>query len=153
MSDVFDQSPSKTIPYLTQQLHCNPVDFPQFENVYITSYANPFIMVYEEGQFRRQPKNEVIKELIGQGVILLGHHIEEVELDADFDTDDTEHGIFAKYKKYNNSVTDEDDPKRKELEKELIAILLDQGDRLKMDPKSKIILKNYLTDETTQAPQ
>ena len=126
----------QSIPYLTRKIHCNPEVFPEYENVYLESLKAPYAMVYGEGQFHRQPKEETIGNLIANGIQLLGRHVEEFIEDEK---------IIQKYDSYLASVSTEDDPKRKALEHKLIGILLDQGDRIKLDTRSKMILKNYMT--------
>jgi hypothetical protein len=126
---------SQSIPYITKQIHCNPEVFPQYENIYLDSFKAPFAMVYSDGQFHRQSTAEAIDNLIEEGIHLLQDHVDGIE----------DEKIIRKYETYRDSVESEDAPRRKELEHEIIGILLDQGDRIKLDNRSKMILKNYMT--------
>jgi hypothetical protein len=130
LQDLVVNHISTSIPTLTKKIHCNP-EFPQYSNVYIQSYRNPYAMVFQDGNFCRQPKMKTIGQLIDQCVQLLGNHVDGIE----------DQRIIRKYERYRDSI-DEDGESRKELESELIAILIDQGDRL--DCNSRLMLENYM---------
>ena len=134
LQDTLTKHLGQSIPYLTKQIHCNQELFPEYNNVYIESYRNPFAMIFQNGQFCRQSKMQTIDQLIDQCVMFLGNHVEANIEDQ---------RLIKKYEQYRDSV-DTDGHRRKELEGELIGILLDQGDRLKLDNNSRLMLKNYI---------
>ena len=94
----------QSIPYITKQIHCNPEVFPQYENVYMDSFKDPYAMIYSEGQFHRQLKAETIDNLIEEGIHLLETHVEDHVEDEK---------IIRKYETYRDSVETENAPNRK----------------------------------------
>lgn len=134
LDNVIHQHLLNSIPYLTKQIHCNMDVFPQYSNIFIESYRNPYIMVYIDGQFRRQPKKQTINNLIDEFIQMMGNHVDNTIIDDK---------LIKKYENYRDSV-DIDGNRRKELEDELIGILLDQGEKLKLDNNFKLILQNHI---------
>jgi hypothetical protein len=65
---------------------------------------------------------------------MLGNHVDDTVVDQ---------RLIRKYELYRDSV-DVDGNRRKELEDELIGILLDQGERLKLDANFKLMLQEYI---------
>jgi hypothetical protein len=125
-----------SVPFLTRKIHCNP-DLPEYRNVYIKSFSNPYAMIYNGGQFCRQDKTIVIGQLIDQCLQFIGNHVEELD----------NHKLTEKYERYRDSV-DTDGKRRKELEKELIGILIDQNDQFKLDCGSKKLLIEYIEEKS-----
>jgi hypothetical protein len=123
-----------SVPFLTKHIHCNP-DLPEYRNVYIKSFNNPYAMIYNGGQFCRQDKTLVIGQLIDQCLQFIGNHVEELDNQK----------LTEKYERYRDSV-DTDGKRRKELEKELIGILIDQNDQFKLDIQSKMLLIDYIKE-------
>ena len=134
MNDVIHKHLTHSIPFLTKHIHCNQDVFPQYSNVFIESYRNPYAMVYSDGQFHRQPKKQTIDQLIDECIQMLGNHVDDNVIDQ---------RLIKKYELYRDSV-DEDGSRRKELENELIGILLDQGDRLKLDNNFRSMLQEHI---------
>lgn len=150
LEDALHKHLIESVPYLTQKIHCNEELFPQYANVYMDSYRTPYAMVYNNGKFRRQPKDDTIDSLIDQCIRFLGNHVDDT-LDIN---DKNDRKIIDKYEKYRDSIDESGDKKgdaRKQLERELIGILLDQGDRLRLDKKSENKFKEYLAIETDRS--
>jgi hypothetical protein len=134
LDDAIKNHLTHSIPFLTKQIHCNQEIFPQYNNVFIDSYRNPYAMVYSNGKFHRQLKKNTIDQIIDECIHMLGDHVDDNIIDEK---------LIKKYELYRDSV-DIDGHRRKELEDELIGILLDQGERLKLDTNFRLLLQDYI---------
>ena len=61
LQDTLTKHLGQSIPYLTKQIHCNQELFPEYNNVYIESYRNPFAMIFQNGQFCDGLKNVLFR--------------------------------------------------------------------------------------------
>jgi hypothetical protein len=129
IKDLLTKHIDDGIPYLTKQIHCNQDLLPQYSNVYIDSYNAPCAMVFDDGRFCRQAKEQVINALISKCMDIIDKHAED--FNAKF---------FTRCEAYHDEL-DENDKLRKDISKELILMLVNHGDRLKTDPRFQPMLK------------
>jgi hypothetical protein len=123
INDTIKHHLNEAIPYLTKKIHCNPIMFPTYTNMFITKYHSPYIMVYCDGCFRRENKAYVLDKIITKFIHILESYV---------NVHDFDHEIFEQYEHYRDSVI-EGGEKRKDLEDELIGLLIDFCELYKMD--------------------
>jgi hypothetical protein len=133
LDDTITHHLNDSIPYLTKEIHCNREVYPEYNNLYMTKYHSPYMMVYQEGRFQRKNKVQALDDLIEQFIHILGNYID----DHDFGQK-----IFERYERYRDSVV-EGGERRKDLENELIGILIDFCELYKMDQVAEQIRKEY----------
>jgi translation elongation factor EF-G len=119
---------------LTKEIHCNPVEFPEYLNAYITKYNSQFAMVYKEGRFQRKLKEELLTELIENINDMVERYIQDNEYSDK---------IYDRFDEYYNSIIDGGE-KRKNLDTKIVGLLLDCGETLQMEQVSKRKLHEYV---------
>jgi hypothetical protein len=124
---------TESVPFLTQEVHCNPTVFPEYCNIYVDKYNSPYAMVFQDKRFQRKMKKQTLDDVIETFIRMLGNYVD----DHDFGQK-----ILDRYERYRDSIEEGGDH-RKELEDELVGILIDFGELYKMDQISQRKLKSY----------
>jgi hypothetical protein len=139
---------SRSIEYLTEQIHCNKEVFPEYTNVYIRNYKSPFALVSDGKRFQHKPQKRIIEEIIDSSMGMLQQYIDTTD-------DSLGHKIIKKYEDYcdlvDTSVNDtKKSERRKDLEIEIAGMLLDMRPIIESDPTLKPMLDRLEVGEFTQ---
>jgi hypothetical protein len=86
-------------------------------------------MVFDDGRFCRQAKEQVINSIISKCMDIIDKHAEDFNM-----------RFFEKCNAYHDEL-DDNDKLRKDISKELILMLVNHGDRIKTDPRFQPMLK------------
>lgn len=146
--DTLANHSSRSIEYLTEQIHCNKEVFPEYTNVYIRNYKSPFALVSDGKRFQHKPQKRIIEEIIDSSMGMLQQYIDTTD-------DNLGHKIIRKYEDYcdlvDTSVNDtKKSERRKDLEIEIAGMLLDMRPIIESDPTLKPMLDRLEEGEFTQ---
>lgn len=127
---------SRSVEYITEQIHCNKEVFPEYMNVYVRNYQSPYALVSNGERFQNKPKTRVIEDLIEKARGMLQSYIDTNE-------DKLRQKVIGKCDDYFNLIDTTDGKKserRKELEVEIGGMLLDMRSIIESDPSMKNML-------------
>lgn len=143
LHDALTKHSGHSIEYITEQIHCNKMVFPEYVNVYLNGYKSPFALVSDGQQFKHKPQKRIIDQIIEKSISMLQNYM-------DANSEKYDHKIIKKYDKYINLIeSDENDKKterRKDLEIEIAGLLLDMRSVIELDPNMKIMLDKLGAD-------
>ena len=118
------KQPSKHIPYLIEQTNCNP-ECPVLNSVKITNKKDMFAQISNGQKFIYATKKKVISELIEKKRELLRDYIKH-------NRDKYKGKTVTGYQRYDN-VLDDNPEEMKDLENEVMCMLLNISDNMGSD--------------------
>lgn len=147
LHDAVTNHTSRSIEFLTEQIHCNKEMFPEYTNVYIRNYKSPFALVSDGQKFQHKLQKRIIDEIIEKGMHMLQTYI-------DTNNDNLGQKIIKKYEDYcglvDTSINDtRKSERRKDLELEIAGMLLDMRAVIDSDSTMKTMLDRLEEGEFT----
>jgi hypothetical protein len=121
LHDALTKHTNHSIEYLTEQIHCNKEVFPEYNNVYVKNYKSPFALVSNGTKFQNKLRTRIIGQIIANLIGMLQEYIDNNE-------DKYDQEIIDQYETYRDWVGDDSDKKnerRKDLEIDIMGLLLD----------------------------
>jgi hypothetical protein len=139
LHNALSKHPANFISYLIKQTNCNPL-LPLYNSVKITNKKDPYAQISNGINFIYVPKKSTISQLIENKRELLQTYVDE-------HGDKYGEKILRKYQNYIDFL-DTDKEAQKDLETEIICMLLNVSDLIGSDDWSKKLLGDLKAWET-----
>lgn len=130
---ALSQHPANFISYLIKETNCNP-NLPLYNSVKITNKKDPFAQVSDGDKFIYASKKKIITQLIENKRQILQEYV-------DNNGDKYGEKILKRYQNYVDFL-DDDKEAQKELEVDIICMLLNVSDLIGSDEWSKKLLED-----------
>lgn len=139
LHNALSQHPGNFISYLIKETNCNP-NLPLYNSVKITNKKDPFAQVSDGDKFIYASKKKIITQLIENKRQILQEYVDK-------NGDKYGEKILKRYQNYVDFL-DDDKEAQKELEVDIICMLLNVSDLIGSDEWSKKLLEDLKVWET-----
>lgn len=126
--------PSDCISYLIKETNCNPT-LPMFNSIKITNKKDDFVQISDGTKFIYAPRKKTIMDLIENKRHILQEYV-------DNNGNKCGEKLLKRYQTYVDLLDDEDKDTRKELELDIVCMLLNVSDLIGSDDWSKKLLND-----------
>jgi hypothetical protein len=140
LHDALSKHPNNFITYLIKETNCNP-DLPLFNSVKLTNKKEPFIQISDGEKYVYAPKKEIITQLIDNKREILQRYIDD-------NHDRYGEKLLKIYERYITYLEDNEDEAFKELEVQIICMLLNVSEVIGSDDWSKKLLNDLKVWDT-----
>jgi len=140
LHDALSKHPANFISYLIKETNCNP-ELPLFNSIKITNKKDPFAQISNGNKYIYASKKKIITQLIENKRQILQEYV-------DNNGDKYGQKILKRYQNYVDFL-DDDKEAQKELEVDIICMLLNVSDVIGSDDWSKKLLENLKAWENT----
>jgi len=127
------QHPANFISFLIRETNCNP-ELPLYNSVKLTSGKNPYAQISNGHKFIYETKKKIIDQLIENKRQILQEYVDE-------HGDKYGQKFLNRYQHYLDDL-DEDQHVRKELEADIVCMLLNMSDVIGSDEWSRKLLED-----------
>lgn len=132
LHEALSQHPSNCISYLIKETNCNPTQ-PMFNSIKVTNKRDDFVQISDGMKFIYAPRKKTIMDLIENKRHLLQEYV-------DNNGDKYGEKILRRYQTYVDLLDDEGKSTQKELEIDIVCMLLNLSDVIGSDEWSKKLL-------------
>lgn len=141
LHEALSRHPANFVSYLIKKTNCNP-NMPIYNSIKCTSKKDPFLQISDGKKFVYAPRDDTISRLIENKKGILQQYV---------DDNGDRYGkiILNKYQKYLEFLDNESNSK-KNLELEIICMLLNMSDVIGSDDWSKKLLEDLKISESDQ---
>lgn len=133
LHSAISEHTTKCIPYLIEQTNCNP-QLPLYNSVKLTNKKDPYVQISDGKKYVFKTKKQIIKDLIENKRSLLQQYFDDHR-------DECGRKTIEKFERYTDYL-DGNDEAQKELENEVICMLLNVSDVIGSDDWSKQLLED-----------
>lgn len=133
LHDAISEHTTKCIPYLIEQTNCNP-QLPLYNSVKLTNKKDAYVQISDGKKYVYKTKKQIIKELIENKRSILQQYFDDHR-------DECGRRAIEKFERYTNYLDDNDEA-QKDLENEVICMLLNVSDVIGSDGWSKQLLED-----------
>lgn len=123
------KNPNQSVKMMVDKIHCNH-ELPEYNNVYISDEKQGIAKISDGKRFVRRPQEKIIAELIDSKRSMIDKYIDGNE--------NITNKLLRCYNKYQNRLDDDVDT-LKDLEKEIICLLLDMNDVIEGNNSKKML--------------
>lgn len=138
LHNALSKHPANFISYLIKETNCNP-QLPLYNSVKITNIKSQFAQISDGKKYVYASKKKIIADLIENKKNLLQEYV-------DNNGDKYGEKILARYERYSELLADNKET-QKDLETDIICMLLNISDLIGSDEWSKNLLENLKKEE------